>query len=213
MDRPTENSIKAVVRILCDVRPQCIADAAYLFAQTQDNESSVIAVAKNIIEDSVASRILLLSTRIRQGYPGFQVWKAKLLELGIPETLITPVELKHAEPHNTLTEATALIRFAKQSQYKAIVVSAAPFHQVRVFMTAVRIALNEFPNLRIYNFPGITLPWTEQVVHSQGMLAATRARLIQAEFERIDNYYQKGDLISFDKVINYLDQRDQSNNL
>jgi hypothetical protein len=208
MGTVTENSIEAVVRILCDVRPQCAADAAYLFAQTRDNDSSVIAVAKNIIEDSVASRILLLSTRIRQGYPGFQVWKAKLLELGISETLITPVELNQGEPHNTLTEATALIRFAKQSQYKAIVVSAAPFHQVRVFMTAVRAASNEFPSLRIYNFPGIALPWTEQVVHSQGMLTATRARLIQAEFERINNYYRKGDLISFDAALNYLDQRE-----
>ncbi len=207
-ERCIESRIEAVVRILCDVRPQGAADAAYLFAQTADNESSVIDAAKKIIDDSVASRILLLRTRRVQGYPGFDAWKGRLVGLGIPETLIIPVDLSPADSHNTLTEAGALVRFAKQQRYGAIVVSAAPFHQVRAFMTVVRGAFSEFPELKIYSLPGIALPWTERAVHSQGVLRAKRAELVRQELERIDDYCRKGDLIPFDAVIDYLNQRD-----
>ena len=80
-------------------------------------------------------------------------------------------------------------------------------------MTTVRVALAEYPELKIYSFPGNALPWNEEVMHSQGRLTARRSDLIEAELARIDRYFQKGDLISFDKVLEYLDQRDQLNNL
>jgi hypothetical protein len=208
IETTTENMIEAIVRILSDVRPQHTVDAAYLFAQTSDNESSVIHGGKKIIDESVVSKILMLRTRSMNGYTGFDDWKAKLIDLGIPETRIAPVVLHPSTPHNTLTESIALIRLAKQKGYKAIVVTAAPFHQVRAFMTVVRVVLTWFPDLKIYSFPGMALPWTEQVVHSQGILTATRARFIETEFERIDTYHRKGDLMSFDEVLRYLDQRD-----
>ena len=188
--------------------PDSIADAAYLFAQTPENESSVIDAGKKIINISIARKILLLSSDRRDGYTGYLAWKGKLLNSGVPERFIDSVELDPAAPHNTLTEATAVIRFVKRNRLKSIVVTASPFHQVRAFMTAVRVALTQLPKIKIYNFPGIPLPWTEQAVHSQGTLTATRAKLIHAEMARIDKYFLKGDLISFDEVLDYLDRRD-----
>lgn len=199
--------LATIIRVLCDVRPREPADAAYLYAQTKDNEESVFLAARKILNGALASRILLLDNASSEGYEGFIVWKDKLVELGIEEKRILAVGLV-TDDHNTLTEAEALVKFAKRSNYKKIIVSAAPFHQIRAFMTTVRVALAEYPELKIYSFPGDALPWNKEVIHSQGLLTAKRSDLIETEFARIKKYFRKGDLISFNKVMNYLDQRD-----
>ncbi len=200
-----------IIRVLCDIRPREAADAAYLYAQTRDNEESVLSAAQNVLEKSLARKIIVLDNPSNESYAGFLVWKGKLVESGIEENKIIGVKLC-TDNHNTLTEAKTIVRFAKQHNYQRMIVSAAPFHQIRAFMTSVRVALAEYPKLKIYSVPGNALPWNEDVIHSQGRLAAKRSELIEAEFSRIDKYSKKGDLISFDKIINYLDQRDQPNN-
>ena len=144
------------------------------------------------------------------GYPGYHVWKDKLIKLGIKENRILGVDLA-TDDHNTLTEAEAVVRFAKRSNYKSIIISAAPFHQIRAFMTTVRVVLAEYPELKLYSFPGDALPWNEKATHSQGALSGKRSELIEAELARIEKYLRKGDLISFDRVMDYFDERDQSN--
>lgn len=203
--------LEAIIRICCDIRPGEPADAAYLYAQTSDNEETVFYAARKIIDGGLSSKILLLDSNPNKGYAGYTFWKERLVELGIGEKCILDVKLNVLN-HNTLTEAEAVIRFAMQSNIKSIIVSAAPFHQIRAFITTVRVALAEYPELKIYSIPGTPLSWNECVTHSQGLLKAKRSDLIAGEFERIENYYQKGDLISFKKVLDYLDARDRSNN-
>lgn len=202
---------ETVVRVLCDIRPVDVADGAYLFAQTKDNEDSVLSAAKKILDDSLARRIMLLDTSPSDGYRGFQVWKHHLVGAGIKEETIAGVKIGNSAEHNTLTESKAVIRFAKNNNYKTIIVSAASFHQVRAFMTAVKVALEEYPDLRIYSLPGETLPWNEKVAHSQGALTARRCKFNESELMRIEKYYRKGDLCSFETVIEYLDRRDGMN--
>ena len=107
------------------------------------------------------------------GYPGYHVWKDKLIKLGIKENRILGVDLA-TDDHNTLTEAEAVVRFAKRSNYKSIIISAAPFHQIRAFMTTVRVVLAEYPELKLYSFQGDALPWNEKATHSQGALSGKR---------------------------------------
>ena len=204
----TRKMIEALVRILCDIRPDNTADAAYLYAQTQDNEHSVFLAAKRILEDSLAYRVVLLDTASNRSYRGFDIWRERLIELGIPGSRIIGTELGNTFSHNTLTESQALIKFAEKNNYESIILSAAPFHQLRAYMTAVRVVLAEYPKLKIYSFPGETLPWYEEVAHSQGSLTERRSKLIETELLRIEKYYKKGDLISFDNVLEYLDKRD-----
>ncbi|MFH2067017.1 MAG: hypothetical protein ABIK15_17590 [Pseudomonadota bacterium] len=80
---------------------------------------------------------------------------------------------------------------------------------LRAFMTAVTLALEEFPELRIYSFPGSALSWQAEVTHSQGKLKADRRSLIHEELLRIAVYQDKGDLALFDPVLQYLNQRDE----
>ena len=74
-------------------------------------------------------------------------------------------------------------------------------------MTAVTVALREYPELLLYSYPAVAMPWQEEVVHSQGTLKATRSELIHMEFERINKYQNKGDLASFEEVLTYLNNR------
>ena len=75
-------------------------------------------------------------------------------------------------------------------------------------MTAVTVALNEYPELLIYSYPGAALSWQEAVIHSQGTLKAKRGDLIQEELERIEKYHIKGDLASIKQVLTYLNKRE-----
>jgi len=198
---------QTIIKILCDIRPPKPVDAAYLFAQTKDNEESSFYIARKLVRHSMSGKILILDSEFSSGYAGFDVWKGKLAKLGIEEDQIVGVNLKTGN-HNTLTEAEAVVRFAKYSNYETIIISAAPFHQVRAFMTTVRVAIVEYPELKIYSIPGKALAWNEYVTHSQGILTAERSELINSEMERIEHYISKGDLVSFDEVAHYLKRRD-----
>lgn len=65
------------------MRPSKQTDAAYLYAQSSDNEDSVIFPARKLLEDGLALRILLMNNDSNPGYPGYHVWKDKLIKLGI----------------------------------------------------------------------------------------------------------------------------------
>jgi hypothetical protein len=204
------NTYEVIFRVLCDIRPEETADAVYLFAQTEDNELSVLRAAKIILAASMANRILVLKTPPGGGYPGFSNWKNKLINSGVHKDQILSVELEQDALHNTLTEAEATVRYAKRNNFKSLFICAPPFHQVRAFMTTVRIARLEYPELRLYSYPGETLPWHEKVVHSQGRLIDQRSKFIESEMLRIEKYYHKGDLISYDEVLDYLNNRDRA---
>jgi hypothetical protein len=91
-----------------------------------------------------------------------------------------------------------------------VFVVAAPFHQLRAFITTASVVLREFPELRVYNQVGTALPWGETVYHSQGTLQCTRGELIQSEMARIERYRRKGDLVSAEEISRYLHWRDRA---
>ena len=126
------------------------------------------------------------------------------------EKKIFGVQFGSSTIHNTLTEAEALVEYAKNYEFKSIIVTAPPFHQLRSFMTTVGVAIREYPRLNVFSLPGVTQPWNEQVIHSQGVLTAERWQLIQSELKRIEKYTLKGDLASIDVVLDYLNVRDKN---
>jgi hypothetical protein len=200
--------LEIAVKTLCDVRAKHIADAAFLFGQTKDNQDSVFSAARKIIGNRLAKKILIVKSGPKSGYPGYSVWTDELCKLGIPQDSIGGVDLEHAITLNTLIEAQGLITHAKSNRYQTIYVVASPLHQLRALMTAVTVALKFYPQLRIYSFCGAPLPWTETVAHSQGTTVGTRSDLIQAELGRIEKYQRKGDLADEISILAYLEKRD-----
>jgi hypothetical protein len=113
-----------------------------------------------------------------------------------------------ATSHNTLTEADAVVSFAKISHLEFLILIAPPFHMTRAFMTTIRMVELNYSNLKVYSYPGIPLDWMESAVHSQGNLKDLRKNFIKAELDRINLYYRKGDLISYSELLDYLNRRD-----
>lgn len=197
-----------VIRILGDVRANQPADGVYLFAQTSGNQASVLAAAKQPLDQGLAPKVMMSKSGAKPGYPGFEVWREQLLALGINDGQIQGIDIGDTPNLNTLIEAQALIKFASQHGLTHLYVTASPFHQTRAFMTAVTVVLREYPRLKIYSYPGTVLSWHEEVSHSQDTVIAPRKDLIRAELERIEKYRRKGDLAHFGEVLDYLNRRD-----
>lgn len=191
-------------RTFNDIRPSQPADAAYLFAQTESNQEASFGAAMR----TEAYELLLLDTEPRSGYPGFNTWKMELAKSGFNPKRITGVPMDNSILLNSRTESQALMEFIKQGEFQTLEIIAPPFHQLRAFMTAITISLEENVPVKIYSHPGLPFPWKERVVHSQGTLKAERRQLIHEELERIETYQSKGDLTSTTAVLNYLNQRD-----
>jgi hypothetical protein len=200
-----------IIRTLCDTLPRTPVDAVFLFGQTEDNEHAAFVAARLLVESKLTDKVLCLGTPAISGYPGYESWKQEFDKLGIKEPVLEPVSPVPADTDilHTFIEAQSVVRHALQHNYKRLIVTAAPFQQPRAFMTAVTLALREYPGLYLYSLPGQPLPWQEEVTHSQGEVQGTRAELITGEMDRIKAYYAKGDLASVNEVLDYLNRRDK----
>lgn len=199
-----------IIRSLCDTLPEESADALFLFGQTADNQESVFAVARQLLQQKKAKKVLFMHTGPISGYPGYESWKNALVSSGVEEGLLEPVSRVSADNDilHTGFEAKSLMVHAREKQYKHIIVTASPFQQPRAFMAAVTAALKTYPELYLYSQPGNAMPWKEEVLHSQGKVQAARAGLIAGEMKRIQKYHEIGDLASVEEVIVYLNKRD-----
>jgi hypothetical protein len=201
--------LELAIRTLCDVKADRVADAVFLYSQTLDNQNSVLSAARQLLEYRLAQKVIISHSGPKSGYPGYPAWKKELQDRGVAEELILGVDLAGAASLNTLIEANAMIQFAKRKQYRDIYISAAPFHQLRAFMTSVTAALKYYPRINIYSYCGNALPWLDRVAHSQGETLGSRKELIHGEFGRILKYQNKGDLAADEAILNYLDARDR----
>ena len=204
-----ETIIELLTRALCDSLPTQAVDGAYLSCTTRDNQASVFPMAKRLLDQSLAAQTFILNAEALSGYPGVDQCREALIKTGIAPHQIQFVPIKAPTSLNTLIESQALIRFARKCAVKSLIVVSPPFHQLRAFMTAVTVALQEYPELAIYSCPGKPLPWLENAIHSQGILKAPRRQLIQEELARIRKYQDKNDIAAYEDVLDYLAHRDR----
>lgn len=199
-----------IIRALTDTKPTEPTDGLFLFGQTEDNQTSVFATAKLLIETNQVPRVMFLNTPPMSGYPGFEAWHTQLQQLGIPAGKLEGIPVPPGTNKlHTLKEATAMVHHARSKGYRRIFVAASPFQQPRAFMAAVTAVHRFYPELHLYSQPGQPQPWSEEARHSQGEVEATRVELIAGEIERIHKYQGIGDLNSIEQVLAYLNTRDK----
>ncbi len=190
-------------------------DLLYLFGQTEKNQDAVLDTdVVNALGEDVPVALTGDDGTEASGYPGFSAWKGKLEAGGIAKERVIGIKSFYTDPAdgkfkgNTFTEAQALVRYAKKRNFKNVVITASRWHMPRSFVSAVSVALREYPELRIYLLHGKELAWDESSVHSQGKTSGRRLDFMADEMKRLVDYMNKGDLASPDKVIAYLDWRD-----
>ncbi|MEN6575659.1 MAG: YdcF family protein [Phycisphaerales bacterium] len=198
------------LRIFADLQPSGIADAAYLFAETEPNQESVFFAARDLIEQKRVRRLLISDCTPKSGYIGAAAYRAAMVAAGIPAGAIEEVPMEPTDILHTRIESDAVVQFAKAKGYKRLLVVSVPFHQERAFLSMVTVALRDYPSLKLYSHPGKPQRWDEVVTHSQGTLRGTRIELIAEEQKRIDAYTAKGDLLPRSAVLDYLRTRDRA---
>ncbi len=189
----------------CLPPPQAFVSVVYPFGQTMDNEISVIQRVSYLpgfimIPDNGSGTEFC-------GYLGADHWTDLLVENGVSRAAIQKLFIPAATNSNTFVEAVALVKKAKEEHWKNCTVVAPSFHLPRVFLSMISAALRSYPELKIWAYPGVSQSWSENVVHSQGITRGTRSEIMLGEFERIERYQEKGDLVSFGDAFQYLDQR------
>jgi hypothetical protein len=201
--------IELLLRIFADIRPPEVADAAYLFAETEPNQKSVFLAARDLIEQQRVRRILISDCTPKSGYIGAAAYRAAMIAAGIPAGAIEEVPMEPTEILHTGIEADKTVQFAEARGYERLIIVSVPFHQERAFMSVVTAALRDYPSLKVYSHPGEPQSWDEVVTHSQGKLRGTRAELIAEELKRIKIYTAQGYLLPRSTILEYLRRRDQ----
>ena len=205
--RPLEQA-EIFLRSLSDPLPAEGIEALFLFGQTVDNQESAFETAEYLYRRYPGLQVLMLAGGPRSGYPGFDAWRKALTARGMANGDIHPLPPADAPLLHTRIEAQALVRCLQTKSYRRVAVTAAPFHQVRAFMTAISVALDSACSTKLYSCPGRPQPMLEPASHSQGALSHRRRDLIAKELERIDTYQQKGDLAATRAILAYLEERD-----
>lgn len=96
---------------------------------------------------------------------------------------------------NTHEQAVEIVKLAKNNSWSKIIIVASHYHQYRAYLTFLKIVLNTYPELQIFNSPERNLNWFEN--NDWG----SRFDLLKIEFEKIQQYNLH--LASFDEAIEY----------
>ncbi len=217
MEKTSEGKLlELATRVLTDDDPcrYVTIDAAYLVGQAKDNQNSVIDRATEVFHSSFLDgpiEICLAESRFppeRRKYPNFAVdWRQLLIENEVPPELICSFRFPEGPVEHTGTEMIGLVEYAKERGWRDILLIAAPFHQLRSFLSAVMATKKVGYPLRIWNLPGSPMPWTESAVHSQGVQSGRRSEFIHAELEKVLTYSARGDIATVDEGLEYLNWR------
>src|SRR3989344_8423255 len=187
---------------------------AYMYANTPDNQDSMFLRA---IELANAGAIESLGTSegdLGHGYEGFDHSVERLKVFGW-KGQIPLVKLNVGGNVNTGSEATKLAEYARSfagggSNGGALAVIAPAFHLPRAFVTTVTALHNVgLAAVRVYPICGVSLPWLQEAVHSQGA-KNTRAGWLTGELQRLEKYRapEFGSMLSAKEVLDYLNWRD-----
>lgn len=198
--------IELLTRVLCDTLPPS-ADFCFVFGQTADNQASVLQKAEQLLAQNRVKKIGFVQTQAMSGYPGYDAWRRTLSEKGVKPKQVEGVSVENPALLHTLIEAQAMARHVREKGYRTVCVLAAPFHQLRAFMTAVTAATAHNVRAQLFSVPGVAFAWHEQVSHSQGNTMGMRQELIAGELDRIKKYIGQGDLATVETVLEYLDRR------
>jgi len=193
--------IELLTKVMSDPLPSKKIKAGYIFSQAEANYESTLEAGVELIKGGRVEQIFTIDASII-----LPTLKGIRKILNNYSEFVNILHLL-GKTVNTLVEAELLIKKAQTAKWSEVVIVAAPFHQLRAFITTVSIASKKMPNLKIYNYVGQPLTWDQTVYHSQGTLKGTRTSFIYSELERIEKYTAKGNLLPIEDILDYLNKR------
>jgi uncharacterized SAM-binding protein YcdF (DUF218 family) len=157
---------------------------------------SRLLLGVNLYYKNYAKKIILsggLENSPMGSYHSDKLYFAVTNLAGIPESNI----IRECESIHTRGQAEHVINVCLDNNFKKIILIASHFHQYRAFLTFLKVNQEKNANLIIYNSPANDVFW----FFDPGW--GKRIDLLEKEFEKIDEYSQKGHIASFEDAINY----------
>ena len=134
---------------------------------------------------------------------GRSKWEPELIELGVKDIIWSP-----AVGH-TREEADAFLKIARERRWKRVAVLTQPHHLPRVFLGMLK-AMEELKySMQVYGVAPKSCDWNKVVRGSQGAEELPRVQHLEQEFDKIQDYQEKGDLATLDEMFEYLEQREE----
>jgi hypothetical protein len=141
--------------------------------------------------------------RKQTSYPGAAAWKAYLHNLNIAEKKIKLVPSR-AENPNTKTEGDDLVRLAQLEKWRRVIAIMQPHQAERALLALVKSMTQlKYSFLALPVFPRRT-DWYKEVYGSQGDQKLPRYLHRAEELRRIPIYQEKGDLATWEELVDYL---------
>ena len=132
----------------------------------------------------------------KSGAYTFDKIKPLILQAGVPEKSL----LVEENSKNTYEQALEIISLARQNKWKRIVLVASHYHSYRAFLTFLCVQKQRMPELIIDMAAVKDLDWYEETGWGR------RIDLLAAEFDKIDAYQKKNNVVSYAEGLEYLKQ-------
>lgn len=196
-------------------------DAICLFGHTPNNEDSVLIAARKVIDryehsTSLKSFDVYISGggpyrpagSVDIAYSGFDQWQKALAALAhIDRERILPT--KQPTLSHTHTESEAFVSLAREKMWTTMIIVAWGPQILRAFTNVVSFVERTYPGLSVYPVASAIESYGKKVLLNQGEVIGTILdRAFQEEWDRINRWHAKGDLISAGEVLDYVRRRD-----
>lgn len=220
-----EEYVEIVIR--ANVPPQHPVQHAYLVAQAEAAAPAVINAGAMMIRSGVTQVLAIQDidagigkdpnrpNQPANGFQGVEVWLNGLTHLGVLEEQIMRVQgarvggSYNPKNINTYTELMALCRRLAEINVTQIILVAPDFHLPRAmvsFITALRDL--GLPDIWAWGRAVAVAPWSEQIVHSQGVLGGSVREIVEQEILKYAGPNRYQNLAPLDQVIEYFNRRD-----
>lgn len=146
--------------------------------------------------------------RARMVAPAREIAKVRLIRMGVPVEDIILTQIPDPYKNNTIEEGLGFFIAAKSLGWTSVVAIANPHQLLREMLGLIQI-MDKHPGyyLNIYSAAPANTDWERKGRGAQGEHFAPRKEHIKREIKRIKEYQLKGDLVSFDRYFDYLDNR------
>lgn len=104
-----------------------------------------------------------------------------------------------SKSRHTREQALEIILMAKMNSWRKLILVASNYHQLRAFLTFLKVLFEEGleNKIQIFNAPVRNLHWYETTPWGR------RIDILETELEKIDNYFLEGHVASYKQLIDY----------
>jgi uncharacterized SAM-binding protein YcdF (DUF218 family) len=136
----------------------------------------------------------------KNGSYRYEDCKHKFASLNYNGSIHVDFKSKH-----TREQAENVIQYCIENSLKKIILVASNYHQIRAFMTFLKILIEKKmeKEIQIFNAPALDLKWFLDEGYGQ------RIDLLKSEFIKMELYRKKNDICDFYDVINYFKWREE----